>query len=94
MATHIHLAIEMGSMKTTVEISDPLLRDVRELAAREGVTLRELVERGLHRVVNEAGHRPPFKLRRASFKGKGLQSELRNASWDRIRDLAYESRGA
>jgi hypothetical protein len=27
-------------MKTTVEISDPLLREVRELAAREGVTLR------------------------------------------------------
>ena len=34
-------------MKTTVAISDPLLREARELAAREGVTLRTLVERGL-----------------------------------------------
>lgn len=83
----------MGPMKTTVEISDPLLRDVRKLAAREGVTLRELVERGLHRIVDEARHGAPFKLRRASFKGKGLQTELRDAPWDQLRDLAYEGRG-
>jgi hypothetical protein len=80
-------------MKTTVEISDSLLREVRKLAAREGVTLRTLVERGLHRVVAETTKRAPFKLRRASFRGKGRQPELRDASWDRVRDLAYEGRG-
>jgi hypothetical protein len=31
---------------------------------------------------------PPFRLRRASFKGRGLQPELRAAAWDRLRDLA------
>ncbi len=81
-------------MKTTVEISDSLLREVRKLAAREGVTLRTLVERGLHRVVAETKHGAPFKLRRASFKGKGRQAELREASWDKLRDLVYEDRGA
>ena len=81
-------------MKTTVEISDSLLREVRNLAAREGVTLRTLVERGLHSVVAETKHGAPFKLRRASFKGKGRQADLREASWDRLRDLAYEGRGA
>ena len=81
-------------MKTTIEISDPLLREVRELAAREGVTLRTLVERGLHRVISETKCGPPFKLRRASFKGKGRQPELSEASWDRIRDLVYKDRGA
>ncbi len=81
-------------MKTTVEISDTLLREVRKLAAREGVTLRTLVERGLHRVVAETKHGARFKLRRASFKGKGRQAELREASWDKLRDLAYEDRGA
>ena len=80
-------------MKTTVEISDSLLREVREVAAREGVTLRTLVERRLHRVVAETKRGAPFKLRRASFKGKGLQADLRGASWDRLRALAYEGRG-
>ena len=81
-------------MKTTVEISDPLVREVRKLAAREGVTFQTLVERGLHRVVSETKPGAPFKLRRASFKGRGLQADLRGASWDRLRDLAYEGRGA
>lgn len=81
-------------MRVTVEISDSLLREVRKLAAREGVTLRTLVERGLHRVVGATEGAAPFKLRRASFKGKGLQAELREASWEQIRDLAYRGRGA
>jgi len=80
-------------MKTTVEISDPLLRAARRLAENEGVTLRELVERGLHRVVEEGARLPPFKLRRAGFKGKGLQVPLRDAPWHRLRELAYEGRG-
>ena len=80
-------------MKTTVEISDALLREVRDLAAREGVTLRTLVERGLHRVVAEAKHSAPFKLRRATYNGKGQPTELVEASWDRLRDLVYEGRG-
>ena len=55
--------------------------------------MRALVERGLRRVVIETKPGAPFKLRRASFKGKGLQAEVRGASWDRLRDLAYEGRG-
>ena len=81
-------------MKTTIEISDPLLREARKLAASEGVTLRTLVERGLRRVVSETKPATPFKLRRASFEGEGLQGDCREASWDRVRDLAYEGRGA
>lgn len=34
-------------MKTTIEISDAVLNEVRKLSAREGVTLRALVEEGL-----------------------------------------------
>lgn len=81
-------------MKTTVEISDALLREVRKLAAREGITLRTLVERGLHRVVAEAERPARFKLRRASFNGNGLQAELGEAPWEQLRDLAYKDRGA
>ena len=85
----------MAQMKTTVEISDALLREARKLAAREGLTLRTLLEKGLRQVVAEGNQgKAAFKLRSASFKGKGLQVELRRASWAKIRDLAYEGRGA
>ena len=83
----------MGIMKTTIEISDPLLREVRKVAAREGVTLRTLVERGLRRVVAETERGSPFKLRRASFRGKGRQPDFRDASWEKLREAAYEGRG-
>jgi hypothetical protein len=80
-------------MRTTIEISDPLLREARKLAEREGITLRALVERGLRRVVAETEPHLPFKLRRASFKAKGLQADMRGASWDKLRNSTYEGRG-
>lgn len=61
--------------------------------SREGVTLRALAERGLHRVVTETKDRTPFKLRRASFKGTGLQAGFRDAEWDAVRAAIYQGRG-
>lgn len=81
------------AMKTTLELSDPLLREARELAARERTTLRALVEQGLRRIVDERKRSKPFRLRKASFKGKGLQPEFRNASWERVREAIYEGHG-
>ena len=85
----------MGShiMKTTIEISDPLLREVRKLAAREGLTLRTLVERGLSLVVRETRKPASFKLRRAAYKGHGLQPEFRDADWEKLSGAAYEGHG-
>jgi hypothetical protein len=84
----------MGThMKTTIEIADPLLQEARKLAAREGVTLRALVELGLRRVISEKKSAGAFRLRKASFKGKGLQPAAKQAGWDSLRSLAYEGRG-
>ncbi len=80
-------------MKTTIEISDPLLQRARKLAEREGLTLRALVERGLQRVLAEKKQAKPFRLRKASVSGKGLQPAARNASWEELRERAYEGRG-
>jgi hypothetical protein len=77
-------------VKTTIEISDALLRQARDIAAREGTTLRAVVERGLHRVINETRHQEPFRFRRRSFPGEGLQPEFRDASWEKLRDVIYE----
>lgn len=80
-------------MKTTIEISDALLEQARRLAARENTTLRALVEQGLHKVIADKKRTAGFRLRRVTFKGKGLQSPLQDAGWERIRDMAYEGRG-
>lgn len=80
-------------MKTTIEISDPLLMQARRLAARQGTTLRSLIEQGLRQVVAEKPEATEFRLRRATFKGRGLQAEMRGASWDRLREMAYEDHG-
>ncbi|MGH7059906.1 MAG: hypothetical protein ACREFH_05930 [Stellaceae bacterium] len=60
----------------------------------EDITLRTLVERGLHRVIAETEQSAPFKLRCTSFNGKGLQAHLREPTWDALRDLVYKDRGA
>lgn len=80
-------------MKTTIEITDSLLQQARQLAVREGVTLRALIERGLQRVVAETRQAKPFRLRKASFRGKGLQPGARDATWEELRERAYEGRG-
>ncbi|HZX97640.1 MAG TPA: type II toxin-antitoxin system VapB family antitoxin [Myxococcales bacterium] len=80
-------------MKTTVEISDALLAAARKLAAKNGTTVRALIEEGLRRVV-EARSTRRFKLQDRSWGSGGLRPELRGASWEQIRDASYEGRGA
>jgi hypothetical protein len=83
----------MGVVKTTLDISDPLLREARKAAARQGITLRALVEHGLRLAVAEKARRPAFRLRKASVKGKGLRRDVADATWERLRNLSYEGRG-
>lgn len=81
-------------MKTTLDISDPLLEQVRKIAARDGETLRSLVEQGLRKVVAERCARSkPFKLRDASFKGKGLRPEVAHLPMHEIILMSYGDRG-
>jgi hypothetical protein len=80
-------------MKTTIEISDALLKEAKALAARRKTTLRAVIEQGLHQVLSEPDRTTRFRLKRASFKGRGLNPELRDLSWSAIRELAYEAHG-
>lgn len=79
-------------MKTTVEITDTLLEEVKKVAVEEHTTVRALIEEGLRRVVGERRQRPAFRLRRASFGGQGLHADVQEGSWQQIRALAYRTR--
>jgi hypothetical protein len=80
-------------MKTTVEIPDTLLAEARKLAARQGTTLRVLIIEGLRRSVAERRRATSFRLRKATFRGSGLQPGLPGDNWERIREMAYEGHG-
>jgi hypothetical protein len=80
-------------MKTTVDISDALAEEAKATAAREKTTLRALVEAGLRQVLRERRRKARFRLRDASFRGRGLQPAFRDVDWQRIREAAYEGRG-
>jgi hypothetical protein len=81
-------------MKTTIELSDPLLERAKRLAARDSTTLRALVEEGLRHVLKErARQAAPFVVRDARVDGHGLRPEFSGATWDDIRRASYEGRG-
>jgi hypothetical protein len=81
-------------MKTTLEISSPLLRRAKRVAAARGITLRALVEEGLtHALAREAGEKPaPAPL--PAFGTGGLTPEYQGVGWYKVRDAIYEGRGA
>jgi len=75
-------------MKTTIEIGSALLKQAKRIAAKEGSTLRALVEEGLRAALAERKKkRKPFRLNLVTVKGKGLQPGV---DWSLPRDLAYE----
>jgi len=74
-------------MKTTIEISTPVLTEAKRVAAREHTTVRALVEEGLRRVLRERQEeKKPFRLKVVTAKA-GLQPGM---DWDLPRELAYD----
>ena len=80
-------------MKTTVDIPNSLIEEAKRVAARQDTTLRVLIIEGLRRVITERKRAGKFRLRKATFRGKGLKPDMAGASWERIREMAYEKRG-
>ena len=80
-------------MKTTIEISDSILAQAKQLARDQNVTLRSLAEEGLRKVIEERTARGPCRVSPVTFRGKGLSPEFQSATWERIRDAAYEGHG-
>lgn len=77
-------------MKTSFDISEPLLRQVKQLAKQRGTTTKSLVEQALAKFLAEAETTTTnFTLRDVSFGAGGMTVEFANAGWERIRDEIY-----
>lgn len=84
----------MTILKTTVELSDELMRTAKAHASTQKITFRALVERGLRLAIREDRSKQNFVLRDASVNGNGLNPELKGKDWSEIRALIYEGRGS
>lgn len=81
-------------MKTTIDIADGLFLRSKQISRERGVTLRELLSEGLAYAVEKWSAMPAPRIKAVTFKGKGLAPEFRKASWNAIRDAAYEGHGS
>lgn len=80
-------------MKTTVHIPDTLLEAARKIASQERTTVKALIEEGLRQAIDNRKRKGTFRLRKATFKGNGLQPDAAGASWEKMREMSYEGRG-
>ena len=77
-------------MKTTIELTDDLAARAKQLARRDGTTLRAVIERGIRLALQDSAMRARREpLRDARVDGCGLQRAFADGNWSDIRDAAY-----
>jgi hypothetical protein len=59
-------------MRTTVDISDPLLRQAKKRAADEGIPLRQVIEAALRTYLSGRPARPGYRMEWRTEKGRIL----------------------
>ena len=77
-------------MKTTIDISDALFNEAKRRAARNGLTLRALIEQSLRQTFKSVDDPAAFQPRDARVKGKGLTTAARASGWRAVLDAANE----
>lgn len=65
----------VSRMKTTIDLPDSLAREAKDVAHRQGVSLRELVVSGLRAEVERRMRRPTVDFVFPSVDGDGIQIE-------------------
>ena len=81
-------------MKTTVNLPPSLVAKAKRHALEHGITLREIIERGIQLIISNNESLKKFKLRDGSVAGNGLQSKMSLGDWDSVRNEIYKGRGA
>ncbi|HEY8695805.1 MAG TPA: DUF2191 domain-containing protein [Chloroflexota bacterium] len=79
----------VSHIKTTIDIADRLLESAKQRARTDNMTLKQLVEEGLRRVLAEERPKKPFKLRSVPPLKGTLQPGIREGDWETIRDIIY-----
>lgn len=81
-------------MKTTVEIADALLDEIRQVAVREGTTLRAILESALRAELERRRTENRYVLPDLSVGDPNLTVLVDGAAIRHAIELSYEGRGA
>ena len=72
-------------MRTTLDLGDELLRRVKRRAADEGTSMRQIVEVALQTYLTKRPHKPHYKLRWKTERGRllpGVRLDDRDALFE------------
>jgi hypothetical protein len=75
----------LSCMRTTIEMTDELFRQLKRKAADEGVTIRQVVESALRVYLGKQTRRKGYALKWKTERGRilpGVQLEDRDALFD------------
>jgi hypothetical protein len=91
--THMYGLIGMLIwVKTTIEMNDELFRAAKQAAAHDGITLRELIERGVRGELDRR-ERLGYVLPDLSVDGEGVRPGVDEGDWDQVAAIIYTGRG-
>jgi hypothetical protein len=81
-------------MKTTIELSDALINELKHQAKEKKSTMREIMEEALRLYFDRNSRdKKPYIFKNRSFKGNGVCDGVAEGEWDSIRGRIYEGRG-
>ena len=81
-------------MKTTVELSDALMWEMKEQARASHSLMREIMEAAMRLYLDQLKQpREKFRFQNHSFKGNGVCEGIEEGAWEQIRGKIFESRG-
>lgn len=76
-------------MTFTLDIDPKLWAKAETTATSGGTTMRELVEEGLRRVLDERAHAENHSMEDFATGGHGLDGSFQHGGWATIRDSIY-----
>ena len=83
-------------MKTTIDLADELVANLRKRTARDGMSLRAAVHEALRLWLQSQPPAPrpePIPRDVGLMSGQGLTPEAAAFSWDDLRALSHDARG-
>ena len=81
-------------MKTTIEISDVLMQEMKDFAVRRNTTMRTLIETALRLYLDKQKNAvQEYRFRNHSYKGHGVCEVVQEGDWNYIRNIIYDGRG-